>query len=362
MALVLVDRVKVRSQTAGTGTITLADTALGFQSFEIVGNGNETYYGIVDNVGNWEIGRGTYTNVSTVGYLSRDSVISSSNNNAKINFPVGGKNVFGTFPSSLAQNIIGSVSQLVNGSATASLGTDGLLAVPGRVVTPEIEGASDGLAIYSDWTKETGISIVSLDNLESVTLTSDRLVAISTNFATLSQKDWIFETTGNLKLPAGGDIVDSNGTSVLGGTGTTDRLTNGLDEIVANVAGGITFPNSAVQRDTGSINCQPGVDTVVFTSSQEGIQTIKLLLEVEGTVTTGDADTQSCEMIVAKSFRGPTVATTVYAVVHTSVAPLATFTAEWNVLISRVEVTCRPTSLTNNVTVKSFATEITTSD
>jgi hypothetical protein len=100
----------------------------------------------------------------------------------------------------------------------------------------------------------------------------------------------------------------------------------------------------------------------VFTSSQEGIQTIKLLLQVEGTVTTGDADTQSCEMIVAKGFRGPTVAASVYGIVYTSVEPLATFTADWNPTLLRVEVTCQPTSLTNNVNVKAVVTEITTSD
>jgi hypothetical protein len=144
--------------------------------------------------------------------------------------------------------------------------------------------------------------------------------------------------------------------------GGGDRLVNGVNEIVLAANGALAFPRGAIQQDSNSVTCQTGVDTVVFTSSAQGIQTIKLVLQVEGTVTTGDADTQSCEMIVAKGFRGPTVAATVYAVVHTSVAPLATFTAQWNAVSSRVEVTCRPTSLTNSVAVKSFATEITTSD
>jgi hypothetical protein len=144
--------------------------------------------------------------------------------------------------------------------------------------------------------------------------------------------------------------------------GTSSSLVNGSNSISIDATGALNYPNGAKQKDSGSVNCQAGADTIVFTSSEQGIQTIKLLLQVEGTVTTGDADTQSCEMIVAKGFRGPTVAATVYAVVHTSVAPLATFTAQWNALASRVEVTCRPTSLTNGVSVKIFATEITTSD
>jgi hypothetical protein len=101
----------------------------------------------------------------------------------------------------------------------------------------------------------------------------------------------------------------------------------------------------------------------VFTSSQEGIHTIKLVLQVEGIEGVGSImDTQACEMIVAKGFRGPTVAASVYGIVYTSVEPLATFTAQWNAVTSRVEITCQPTSLTNNVTIKAFATEITPSD
>jgi len=34
-------------------------------------------------------------------------------------------------------------------------------------------------------------------------------------------KPWVFDMTGNLTLPAGGDILDSTGTSVLGGSGST---------------------------------------------------------------------------------------------------------------------------------------------
>jgi hypothetical protein len=105
MALVYADRVKVRSRTTGTGTFTLENTVAGFQSFSIIGDGNETYYGIVDVTGNWEIGRGTYTSVGTT--LSRDQVISSSNNNQLVNFPSGGKNVYTTVPSSLVGNILG---------------------------------------------------------------------------------------------------------------------------------------------------------------------------------------------------------------------------------------------------------------
>ena len=99
--LVLADRVKVTSQTSGTGTMNLGAPVFGFQSFAAIGDGNSTYYGIIDNVGNWEIGLGTWTELSNT--LSRDLIVSSSNNNEKVTFAVGSKNVYGTFPSSLAQ-------------------------------------------------------------------------------------------------------------------------------------------------------------------------------------------------------------------------------------------------------------------
>jgi len=53
--------------------------------------------------------------------------------------------------------------------------------------------------------------------------------------------------TTRLRLPSGGDIVDSNGTSVLGGGGgSTDRLTNGEHEVVLDSDGNLTAPKDIV--------------------------------------------------------------------------------------------------------------------
>ena len=101
MALVLKDRVKETSTTAGTGTITLAGAVAGFQSFAAVGNGNTTYYAIVDpTTGDWEVGIGTYTASGTT--LSRTTVLSSSNSGALVNFVANTKDVFVTYPSEKA--------------------------------------------------------------------------------------------------------------------------------------------------------------------------------------------------------------------------------------------------------------------
>lgn len=103
MALVLVDRVKVRSRFVGTDPIIIENTFPGFQNFDTVGDGNETYYGVFDNVGNWEIGRGMFDKTSQT--IFRDDIVSSSNNNQKVSFPPGGKTVYSTLPSSVINRI-----------------------------------------------------------------------------------------------------------------------------------------------------------------------------------------------------------------------------------------------------------------
>ena len=163
---------------------------------------------------------------------------------------------------------------------------------------------------------------------------------------------------GNLVIPVGATIVDANGALAV----SSDRLVNGSNEIVLNASGALVYPNSALQRDTATVNCPGNASTVVYTASGQYQHTIKLLIQVEGFVGANTVyDTQACEMIIAKSFRANAIAASVYGVVHTSLAPLATFTVTWNALASRVEVLCTTPSA-NTVNVRTFATEITTSD
>ena len=104
MALILGNRIKEATTTSGTGTVTLSGAVVGFQSFAAVGNGNTTYYCIASQtLSEWEVGIGTYTLSGTT--LSRDTVLSSSNANALVNFSVGGKDVFVTYPSEKSVNL-----------------------------------------------------------------------------------------------------------------------------------------------------------------------------------------------------------------------------------------------------------------
>lgn len=101
MALVIADRVLETSSTIGTGAFTLAGAVTGNQSFSTaIGDGNSTYYTIVNEPNQWEVGIGTYD--GTGGTLSRDVVLYSSSGGSPIDFAAGTKNVFVTYPGAKA--------------------------------------------------------------------------------------------------------------------------------------------------------------------------------------------------------------------------------------------------------------------
>ena len=103
MAFVLNDRVKQTSTTTGTGTFSLTGTEIGFETFVTgIGDGNNTFYAISrDGSSEFEVGIGTVTDAAT-DTLSRDTVISSSNSDNKVDFSAGTKTVFCTYPAKRA--------------------------------------------------------------------------------------------------------------------------------------------------------------------------------------------------------------------------------------------------------------------
>ena len=97
MSFVLADRVKETSISSGTGSVVLNGVFGGFQSFaSAIGDGNSTFYAI-ENETRWEVGIGTYT--ASTNSLSRDTVLSSSNSNNKVELN-GVSIVFCTYPAS----------------------------------------------------------------------------------------------------------------------------------------------------------------------------------------------------------------------------------------------------------------------
>jgi hypothetical protein len=121
MALVLADRVKETTTTAGTGTVTLDGAATGFQSFAVIGNANTTYYTIAGQTGNeWEVGIGTYTSSGTL--LARTTVLSNSAGTqpSALSFSAGTKDVFVTYPAeyAVASTNDGTAGQLLTSNGT----------------------------------------------------------------------------------------------------------------------------------------------------------------------------------------------------------------------------------------------------
>jgi hypothetical protein len=124
MALVLADRVKETTTTAGTGMVTLLGASTGFQSFAVIGNANTTYYTIASQTGNqWEVGVGTYGSSGTT--LSRTTVLSNSAGTqpSALDFSAGTKDVFVTYPAgyAVASTNVGTSGQVLvsNGTGVA---------------------------------------------------------------------------------------------------------------------------------------------------------------------------------------------------------------------------------------------------
>jgi len=169
MALVVNDRVKETSTTTGTGTFTLAGAVLGFETFSTaIGNTNTTYYSIVNENGEFEVGLGTVG----AGTLARTTILSSSNSDSAVNFSAGTKDVFCTLPASKAV-ILDSSGDIVanNGSNLTNLNADNLASgtVPDARFPATLPAAS-------------GVNLTSLNatNIASGTLSSDRLPTVPT--------------------------------------------------------------------------------------------------------------------------------------------------------------------------------------
>ena len=134
-AFVINDRVKQTTTTTGTGTIDLSGTETGFETFVAgIGDGVQTYYAIVhDGTADFEVGTGTVTDAGT-DTLSRQSVISSSNSDALVDFGAGSKTVFCTLPAKKTISpIMDATPYVVTHASTLSLNQtvdSGVLAGP----------------------------------------------------------------------------------------------------------------------------------------------------------------------------------------------------------------------------------------
>jgi len=191
MALVLKDRVKETTTTVGTGNFQLQGAASGFRPFNDIGDSNFTYYAVITEaaIGEYEVGYGQF-NITTQ-QITRSVIISSSNNNNIVNFSVGIKEIFCTYPGSrsvfqLPSGIVDlPVGSTVNGSLIGGIGPTGPVGPTGAFGGPTgptgVQGDKGGLR-YTFSTNVTmadpGMGLMRFNNASVASVTT---IAISAN-------------------------------------------------------------------------------------------------------------------------------------------------------------------------------------
>jgi hypothetical protein len=274
MALIVKDRIRETTTTAGSGTFSLAGAVTGFDAFSVVGNSNTTYYAVAHRTANeWEVGIGTYT--SSGATLARTTILASSNSGSAQSFAAGTKDVFCTYPS--GKSVYADASGVVNISSVAITGgtvsgiTD-LAIADGGTGSGSASAARTalGLAIGSD---------VQAYDADLAAIAG--LAKTDSNFIVGNGSAWVAESGATVRTSLGlGSIATqaSNSVSISGGaiTGITDlavadggtgqgSYTNG-QLLVGNTTGN-TLAKATITAGTG-ISVTNGASAITIANTQ----------------------------------------------------------------------------------------------
>jgi hypothetical protein len=271
MAIVVKDRVKQSATAPGTGTITLGATATGFQGFSAIGNGNVTYFAIVDAAsGAWEVNYGTYTSSGTT--LSRNATpLSSSNAGALVNF-TGTVDVFCTYPSSKAiyEETTGNV--LIDGGPITVVGTGVTSYTTFGAALAELYANLNSFAQFYAQNLNGGASastdIVAYNNLGDGTFNFIDMGIASSNYTEAAYP--IFTPGSGYVYNDGGELIIGTATATkdvllfAGGVAATDwaaRISGTNQSITTKagltVGGAFTSTGAATFSSTVLLNANP---------------------------------------------------------------------------------------------------------
>lgn len=217
-------------------------------------------------------------------------------------------------------------------------------------VESQIEIAATGIVIAKRYieTNDDGV-VTATDNLGSILTLNDSVASIKRTLdpSGPSNSEYSQFTT------SGGAVIET----VVEDVGVTSygKVNAGAGDVEIAASDGVTTSawlfeaNGTLRTAVGSFTkttsneLLPGVAAqVVWTASQTYISGAKLTIQVEANELGGsnELETQVCEAIVA--VRGYATASqpemVVYGIVHTSVAPLMTFTVDRNIVTDLIEI------------------------
>ena len=248
MALVLKDRVKESTTTAGTGTVTLLGAAPGFQSFASIGDANTTYYTIAgQTTSEWEVGIGTYTSSGTT--LARTTVLSNSSGTepSALSFSAGTKDVFVTYPAGKSVNLDASGNVTALGTPVSATLTN----ATGLPISSGVSGLGSNVATFLATPSSVNLAAAVTDETGTGAL--------------------VFATSPTLVTPALGTPSALVGTNI---TGTASGLTAGNVTTNANLTGAVTSTGNATVLGSfssaslaGALTDETGTGSAVFATS-----------------------------------------------------------------------------------------------